>query len=708
LTGPSPSYSQNFDSLATSGTNISWTNNSTLTGWNLFRQDGAVPPGGVAISTYNGDDGGSSTGSFYSYGTASTTERAFGGLGSGGTYYGSPASGAVAGWIAVQLRNNTGNTLTSFTLSFNGEQWRNGGNTTAQTMKLEYGIAGTFNGVTWTAPGGNFNWTSVVNTATAAAVDGNVAGRVNGRGGTISNLTWISGASLWIRWVEVNDANNDHGLAIDDLSFSATVAPQLYWDLNGTTAGIGGVGPGTWDSTSLNWNTDSGGTGQSVPFGPASTAVFGGTAGTVNIIAGGVNADAGVRFDSSGYTIASGGGVLTLGSNSTVTVTTATHTATINAQIAGSNGLTKAGAGTLILGGNNTGLDGVVAVNGGTLKLANAGALGTTTSGTTVASGATLDLNGQAIGAEPLSTNGRGVGNNGALVNSSATPASFAGAITLAGNTYIGGTGNITLSNSINGSFGLNKIANNVLTLTGSNGYTGTTNIDAGSVFVNGTHTGAGLYGVAGTGTVGGNGAVTLAADASVTIGDGAGGSVGPGPAPSTIGNFTLTTSGTGATVLAGGGSDVWDSDSGSDHSQSPQASAPGTPGTNWDTLTLQKLSITATGVGADTFKIVVSPLAGFLASQDPDKPGKWKIASFTSIAGFDPSKFLVDVSAIPANLRPGPFSVGIDLSPDGSGELELNYAPEPSLGGALAIAAAVVALRRRARSSPSRRRVTG
>jgi hypothetical protein len=31
---------------------------------------------------------------------------------------------------------------------------------------------------------------------------------------------------LWIRWADTNDAGNDHGLAIDDLQFSASVIPE--------------------------------------------------------------------------------------------------------------------------------------------------------------------------------------------------------------------------------------------------------------------------------------------------------------------------------------------------------------------------------------------------------------------------------------------------------------------------------------------------
>jgi predicted extracellular nuclease len=214
------SYSQNFDTLATTaGTGLAWSNDTTLPGWFLFSQ----PAPGTALTTYGADSGTNNAGSFYSYGASGSTERALGGLGSGGAYYGSPASGAIAGWIGFGATNSTGSTISSLDLSFNGEQWRNGGNATAQTMVLEYGFGSSFTTVpTWTAPGGNFNWTSPVATATAAAVDGNTTGLVSGRGGTLSNLNWGNGQTLWLRWVERNDAGNDHGLAIDNLSLTAT------------------------------------------------------------------------------------------------------------------------------------------------------------------------------------------------------------------------------------------------------------------------------------------------------------------------------------------------------------------------------------------------------------------------------------------------------------------------------------------------------
>lgn len=228
----SGTYSQNFDSLPSTGTAVSWTNDSTLPGWSLFIQSGAAAPS-ILVA-----DGSGNTGSFNSFGTTGSTDRALGGTGSGGAYFGSPASAAVAGWWAVDIANNTGSTLDSFTLKFDGEQWRNGGNTTAQTTVLQYGFGATFGAVSnWILPGGSFDFTGPIATATQGGLDGNAAAnRTANLGGTISNLTWTNGSHLWVRWVENNDVGNDHGMGIDNFSFSAHSVPEP------TTVVLGSLG----------------------------------------------------------------------------------------------------------------------------------------------------------------------------------------------------------------------------------------------------------------------------------------------------------------------------------------------------------------------------------------------------------------------------------------------------------------------------------
>ncbi len=281
------SYTQNFDTLANTGTNILWTNDITIAGWSLFDKNGA------AIPTYNADPGTSNTGSFYSYGSTGFTDRALGGLASGGTYFGSPASGSVAGWIALALKNTTGSDITNIKLSFNGEQWRNGGNATAQSMVLEDGFGSTFATVAaWNTPGVSFS-SPVVGT-TAATVDGNVAGRV--LVSSTLNLNWKNNDTLWFRWIDNNDVGNDHGLAIDDLSISATVTSTLPTVSIAATANAAeqGTANGTFRISRTGATTSAlvvpysvaTGTGQATP-----TADYTALSGTATIAAGNLFVD---------------------------------------------------------------------------------------------------------------------------------------------------------------------------------------------------------------------------------------------------------------------------------------------------------------------------------------------------------------------------------------------------------------------------------
>jgi hypothetical protein len=91
-------YTQTFDTLGSSTS--AWTNDSTLAAWSLF--DGT----GAAETSVLVGDGATGTGSFYNFGTASAADRALGAIASGGSYFGSPPVGGVAGWMAVAVANN--------------------------------------------------------------------------------------------------------------------------------------------------------------------------------------------------------------------------------------------------------------------------------------------------------------------------------------------------------------------------------------------------------------------------------------------------------------------------------------------------------------------------------------------------------------------------------------------------------------------------
>ncbi len=148
-------------------------------------------------------------------------------------------------------------------------------------------------------------------------------------------------------------------------------------------------GDGVWDLTTTNW-TDANGELNNV-FGE-NFAVFTGAAGTVT-----VEDDlsfSGIQFITDGYVIEDGGGSLTIVDNfrdDSTDVDENTNfrvdpsvTATINAEILGTNSLTKLDAGTLVLGGDST-YSGETFVAGGTLQVN-----GSVTSAVTVQSGGTL------------------------------------------------------------------------------------------------------------------------------------------------------------------------------------------------------------------------------------------------------------------------------------------------------------------------------
>lgn len=138
-------------------------------------------------------------------------------------------------------------------------------------------------------------------------------------------------------------------------SFIIGTTASIYWDSNGTTAGAGGSG--TWDATTNNtFKSAAADSGISYfrwvnsTAGNDHTAVFGGTAGTVSVAAGGVTAS-GLQFTTDGYTVQNN--TITLaGTMPGIDVGTGV-TATVSSVVAGSNGLTKTGGGPLRMLGNN-------------------------------------------------------------------------------------------------------------------------------------------------------------------------------------------------------------------------------------------------------------------------------------------------------------------------------------------------------------------
>jgi fibronectin-binding autotransporter adhesin len=178
-----------------------------------------------------------------------------------------------------------------------------------------------------------------------------------------------------------------------------------------------------------------------------------------------------------------GAGFVTLGTG-TLTTGGDNSTTTFSGIISGIGGnITKQGTGTFVLSGANT-YDGTTTVSTGVLRALNNTALGTAAGGTTVASGAALEVDGGiALGNEGLTLSGTGIANGGALRSISGSNSFGTRLNTLLADTTIGvNAGTLTLSGSITGSFSITKVGAGDLVLAATSSYTGSTTISAGTI----------------------------------------------------------------------------------------------------------------------------------------------------------------------------------------------------------------------------------
>ncbi len=406
-----------------------------------------------------------------------------------------------------------------------------------------------------------------------------------------------------ISYTDTGSSNNNLQLASGTLTFDATVGTPTISYLNGTGSGILWIGQANTFAISGNdgLTIDAGNNGQAVRFGVASTVninwsgftgaltlargsfqpqianVLPQAAGSKVVLGSGSNTATLSLFGNSRNQSVVGLDGNTLGSvNNGSNGTTATLTLGTNSissesfnfqgkigSTASSNdniSVVKTGAGSQTLSGSSL-YTGTTTVSGGTLKLGNANALGTTTGITSVASSAVLDLNGQSI-AENFGDNtssdgfsGQGLGNNGALINSSGSAATIsgniftnaAGGLTGLGvantNGFVIGSGDI----SLNGEVGRRNVGVGSMAIL----KTGTGNLTLGGTVTNGTL--GDLYVNSGTVTLAKTG--TAVAASNVTI---SGGTLKMTPV-----NTTSPTSvwqgqvGNGVTFGSGGG--TWD-----------------------------------------------------------------------------------------------------------------------------------------------------
>jgi autotransporter-associated beta strand protein len=446
----------------------------------------------------------------------------------------------IAGTVGL-TKNNAGTLTLSGANSYTGA-------TTINAGTITMGAANTFaNGSTMTINGGTLDANSRTDTlGTVTLNSGSITGTAGGTltigalnlGGPVSTTATVSTGTSTLQLggtLTYNAASNPNGATIagrlslgganrtftigdstaatDDLTISAVIsqssgsralakngAGTLVLSGNNTYDGLTSVTAGTLTLSGNNTGATGGVTLTSGTLNLNNANAVG--TGTLSLNGGTLNNNSGAAITLATNNAQSWGGNFTFtGTNDldlgtgavTLTgnrlLTTTAGNLTVGGIIGGAFTLEKAGGGTLILAGNST-YTGLTTVSGGVLKLGAPGTgtntpLGTTGAGTTVASGAALDLNGYTLGtAEALTLSGTGISSAGALINTGAA-ATYSGAITLGAIApAIGGSGNISLTGIVaNGTTNsLNKVGTNTLILSNSNTFTGLTTVSSGTL----------------------------------------------------------------------------------------------------------------------------------------------------------------------------------------------------------------------------------
>ena len=133
--------------------------------------------------------------------------------------------------FGAKFVNGTGESLNYINLKFTSEIWRQ--SNLAKTIEFYYLLDPTGTNKFTTAataylPALNIDFPTVAGDTGGAAVDGTApASQIPLEVDNQYVGDWPPGAALWLVWEMTSAAGKSQGMGIDDLSFSATVAPTL-------------------------------------------------------------------------------------------------------------------------------------------------------------------------------------------------------------------------------------------------------------------------------------------------------------------------------------------------------------------------------------------------------------------------------------------------------------------------------------------------
>ncbi|MBJ6118583.1 T9SS C-terminal target domain-containing protein [Pontibacter sp. BT310] len=212
------SYTQDFNALPSSGTGTWEHGTQYFPGWSLYRTAPVTLTLAVGTGSHN-------AGGLYSFGLAGSTDRALGSIASASKDVGEFSWGLL-------IQNNTGQTITSLNISYTGEQWRSARAATPQHMLSFWYATGTEPSAFNLSPKSDAGWTSVKELDFKGPVFYAAGGALNGN--DPANKRYLSASIpvtipdkgyVMLRWKDLDEFENDHGLAIDD--FSLTWSTQV-------------------------------------------------------------------------------------------------------------------------------------------------------------------------------------------------------------------------------------------------------------------------------------------------------------------------------------------------------------------------------------------------------------------------------------------------------------------------------------------------
>jgi fibronectin-binding autotransporter adhesin len=305
---------------------------------------------------------------------------------------------------------------------------------------MTYGttLDGTADNLALIGPIGTSRYTPTFDTATL--------GQVNlVLNGSATNLTWAGGLNgdAWDLTNTLNfNSNTERFYTLDNVTFDNTSA-------NTNVNLVGVLQPG-----SVTVSSDYVLSGSGKVTGGGQLTVNGGTLTllTTNDLVGNTIINTGTLQVGNGTT-ADGGLTVSPIQNNSALIFNPAATQSVAGVISGSGTLTKQGPGITALKGANT-FSSDLTISEGMVIAGSTAALGDANGRTTVTNGGTLDINGINFSTEPVYVSGAGVGGKGAIVNNGAGQADALAAITIIGDTTLGGSGGRMDINNVSGTPG--------------------------------------------------------------------------------------------------------------------------------------------------------------------------------------------------------------------------------------------------------------